>query len=460
MTSLVLDRAESPLRTAGFVAIAGIAIGVCYMLSPLSVLCLLAIVPLFRWAGRGLDENERRWLMAILITAVVTRVLIILGLFLVTDHTQVPFGSLFGDEYYFIRRSLWMGNAALGLPMNRADFVYAFDDYSRTSFLYVLAMLQMFLGQSPYGVHLFNILCYVGGSIVFYRLIRPSYGRLPALLGLVMLLFLPTQFAWSLSALKEPLYFLVTAVGIAAAVAVGRPGPWMKRLGAVAVLVASAYAAQGIREGGFVMAGAGAVGGLALSLMVRRPRFAIAFVLATLVVAPLYFSKGTVKDRMLKGVRQVVEVHWGHVNTPGYVFTIMDGSFYMRKAAIAEMTLGQTARYFIGSFVGYVVVPLPWKIQSRAALTYLPEQMVWYLMVLLVPFGMAAGFRRDSLLTLLLATCAATAVVLVAITSGNIGTLVRHRGLALPYLLWFSVLGACEVVAYLTAPKQDVHAHH
>ena len=174
MTSLVLDRAASPLRTAGFVAIAGVAIGVCYMLSPLSVLCLLAIVPLFRWAGRGLDETERRWLMAILITAVVTRVLIILGLFLVTDHTQVPFGSLFGDEYYFIRRSLWMGNAALGLPMNRADFVYAFDDYSRTSFLYVLAMLQMFLGQSPYGVHLFNILCYVGGSIVFYRLIRPS----------------------------------------------------------------------------------------------------------------------------------------------------------------------------------------------------------------------------------------------------------------------------------------------
>ena len=126
MTSIAIEQPASG-RTVGFIAAAGIAIGVCYVLSPLSVLCLLAVFPLLRWAGRGIDGEERRWLFAILGAALISRVLVILGLFLITNHQQVPFGSLFGDEEYFIRRSLWMRNVALGFPMHRADFIYAFD---------------------------------------------------------------------------------------------------------------------------------------------------------------------------------------------------------------------------------------------------------------------------------------------------------------------------------------------
>jgi 4-amino-4-deoxy-L-arabinose transferase-like glycosyltransferase len=437
-------------------------IGVCYVLSPLSVLCALAMIPLLRWAGRGLDERERRWLMAVLVTAVAARVIVILGLFLVTDHRLVPFGSLFGDEEYFIRRSLWMRNVAMGLPMHRADFIYAYDDYSRTSFLYVLAALQALVGPAPYGAHVFSILCYVGASIVLYRLVRPTYGRLPALLGLVMLLFLPTQFAWSLSALKEPLYFFVMSVGLAAAVTIGRPGPYLKRVLAIALLIGSAVVAQTIREGGLAMAGAAAAGGLALALFGRRPRFVVALAIVCLMATPFVVSRGTFKDRVVSAVHQVAGVHWGHVNTSGYIYTILDRSFYVRRAAVDEMTFKQGAQYVIGSLLTYVVVPLPWKIQSRAALAYLPEQIVWYLMVLLVPIGIASGLRRDVLLTALLVTYAATAALLVAITSGNVGTLVRHRGLAVPYVLWFSALAGCDVIAWLTRgnSRQDVYVDH
>jgi 4-amino-4-deoxy-L-arabinose transferase-like glycosyltransferase len=181
--------------------------------------------------------------------------------------------------------------------------------------------------------------------------------------------------------------------------------------------------------------------------------------IAALLIAPFVLMRGGVEDRVVTAVRQVAMVHWGHVNTPGYVYPILDGGFYLRKAAIVEMTFREGVQYVIGSFITYVTVPLPWKIQSRAALLYLPEQLVWYLMVLLVPLGLFSGARRDPLLTALLAVYAAAAVVLVALTSGNIGTLVRHRGLAVPYLLWFSVLGTCEVLARLTRNStQDLHA--
>ena len=74
--------------------------------------------------------------------------------------------------------------------------------------------------------------------------------------------------------------------------------------------------------------------------------------------------------------------------------------------------------------------------------------------------GLIAGARRDPQLTGLLAAYMVTAAVLVALASGNVGTLVRHRGLAVPYLLWFSALGACEAVAFVTASRQDPNANH
>jgi 4-amino-4-deoxy-L-arabinose transferase-like glycosyltransferase len=394
------------------------------------------------------------------VTAVVARVLVILGLFLLTDHQSVAFGHLFGDEEYFIRRSLWMRNLVLGLPMHRADVIYAYDRDIRTSFLYVLATLQLLFGPAPYGAHVFSILCYLGASIVLYRLVRPSFGRLPALLGLAILLFLPTQFAWSLSALKEPFYFLALSVGLMAAVTAGRPGPALRRIEALLVLAVSAVVAQSVREGGFVMAGAGAAAGLLFGAFERRRWLILPFAAMCLLGAVLAATHGLVKDRVVVAVRRVAGVHWSQVNTPGYAYTVLDPGFYARRNAVDEMTLRDGVRYVAGSFVAYVAVPLPWKMQSRTALIYLPEQIVWYLLLLFAPAGIIAGFRRDAQLTALLAAYAAAAALLVALTSGNVGTLVRHRGLAVPYLVWLSVLGACETVTFLTARGQDPHAHH
>ena len=67
-------------------------------------------------------------------------------------------------------------------------------------------------------------------------------------------------------------------------------------------------------------------------------------------------------------------------------------------------------------------------------------------MVVLLPFGVMAGLRRDVLVTSMLLAHAAAAIVIVALTSGNIGTLIRHRSLVLPYLVWLSVLGGSECV--------------
>jgi len=146
-----------PVGTWRIAAFAGVGIGIVYALSPLTVWFAVAMWLIVRWAVQGIEGDERRWILTMLIAAVALRLVAIGGLFLLTNHSQVPFGSFFGDEEYFIKRSIWLRNVALDIPVHGADLIYAFDEYSATSYLYVLAFLQALVGPAPYGAHLLGV---------------------------------------------------------------------------------------------------------------------------------------------------------------------------------------------------------------------------------------------------------------------------------------------------------------
>src|SRR5439155_18684829 len=108
------------------------------------------------------------------------------ALFAMTDHARTPFGFFapVPDEELFIRRSLWMRNIALGIPISGADFIYVYDEVGATSYLYLLALVHILFGPTLYGVHLLSAVLYVGGCVVLYRTVRPAFGAPASGLGL------------------------------------------------------------------------------------------------------------------------------------------------------------------------------------------------------------------------------------------------------------------------------------
>jgi hypothetical protein len=437
---------------------AGVVVGVAYALSPLTVWFTLAMIALLRWSGRGLPQAERRWIQWLLLAAIVARVAVIAALFLLTDHTRFPFGSFFGDEEYFIKRSLWLRNVALGIPIHRADLIYAFDDYSYTSYLYVLAVLQTIVGPAPYGLHLFGAAVYLAAGILLFRVVRPSLGPVTAFGGLALMLFLPSLFAWSISALKEPLYLAIGAGTLAATVKAVRHPRWPALIGLTLAVVAAMLVLQTIREGGFAIVAAGILGGVFLAALSLRPRLAWTLVFLAPFAFAVAWRVPEVQMAAWRGVRQVAKVHWGHVQTAGYTYKLLDDRLYRERSSIDAMNRGEVLRYLARASVTYVTVPLPWKIESRAALWYVPEQMVWILMIALAPLGVASGTRRDPLVTWLLVSFAIAAAVPVALISGNVGTLVRHRGLAVPFLVWLSAAGGAELAARLGRRSRGINS--
>jgi len=440
--------------TVGAVA-AGAALGIAYTLSPITVIALPLLAMMIWRTGRGMSGRELHWFAAVLTLAVTLRLAMIAVLFLLADPGK-PFATLFGDELFFKNRTLWMRNVALGVPISTADLIYAFENVGESSYLYLLDYLQALVGAAPYGIHVMNATCYVAGVLIAYRIVRPAYGAAAAMAGLVVLLFWPSLAIWSVSALKEPIYTLVAVLAFWCAVQMVRASQWRPRLAAAAGVVASALLLEGIRRGGGVVAIVGVVLGLLLGRIGHRPKLILAAFLASLLTGAAALTVPAVQERAVALARQSAIYHAGHVGTPGYSYQLIDPRYYLDSRLIFAMPPREAALFVGRAIVHYFIEPLPWKAESRQLRVYLPEQMLWLLMLAFVPIGVVAGMRSDPRLTSLLIAHACGAVLVVALNSGNFGTLIRHRGLALPYLAWLAGVGAVELLRVVSSARQSV----
>jgi len=451
------------LRAGGLAAAAGVLLGMVYTASPMTVVSAIVLLATAVWACRGIHAHERRWFVGLLALAVAIRALVIAALFLSADSSQ-PFATLFGDELFFKNRTLWMRNVALGVPISRADFIYAYEGVGESTYLYLLAYLQAVFGAMPYGVHVMNATAYIVGVLAGYKLVRRSFGSVAALIGLALLLYWPSLLMWSVSALKEPAYSLVAIGELWCTYQIVRaPRPWQRAL-AIAGVVAGALALEGLRRGGLLMASIAVVLGLVGWYLSTRPRARLAALVAAPIVAVALLSVSAVQDRVLTGVRWSVSYHAGHVGSAGYSYKLVEPRYYHNSRNILSMPAREATIYVGKAVAAYFMQPLPWNAESRTLRAYLPEQMAWLVLLAFVPIGIMAGHQRDAALTWLLAAQAFAAVIVVAMTSGNIGTLIRHRGLALPYFAWLAALGICAALGATSSGTLSgdgaQHGHH
>lgn len=434
---------------------AGAALGLLYTLSPLTVLSLAALTALALALSGSMAPRERRWFLGVVASAMALRLAAIALLFLLADPSQ-PFASFFGDEEMFKSRTVWLRNVSAGVAVSPADMIYAFDEVGRSRFLYLLAYIQVLVGDAPYGANVLNACWYAAAVILLHWLLRRAFGAVVALGSTLVLVFLPSLFSWSISVLKEPLYLLVAVLELILAVQIVRaPGVALRGAAAVAV-IACGFLLEGIRQGGWLLATVGTTAGIAGALVMARPRVALASVAALPLVVLMAWSQPAVRDRTLKTVQEAAFQHWGHVVTPGYSYRLLDDRIYWlgNRLTVYQMTPGEAGRYVVRAFASFVTVPRPSQIESWGALAYLPEQAVWYAILFLVPIGAVAGFRRDPIVTALLLSHGLAAAGMVALTGGNIGTLIRHRGLSLPYFSALAAVGGYHAIGWL------MHRHH
>ena len=438
----------------------GLLLAAFYAASPLTMWVLVA-APVVGWLGaRHLPAHERRLLLALLGAAFAARLALIGAQFLVgiPHHNDLAVGALAGDESYYLSRALRSRDLMLGFTDSKYDYFVANDDYGRTSYLGLLTVIQIVFGPTPYGMKALNALLFMAGALLLFRMVRPAFGFLPAFLGVSVLLFLPSLFVSSVSLLKESLYFLVTsalAIGSVSAIRSLGARRWRRVAGAVAIAAASLWLMNDLRRGALVIGVAGIGLGTAIHFTARSWWRVAAAAGLVLVAGAFFLSQPRWQARALDSVTAAAKMHAGHVFTVGHAYKLMDEGFYKNPGAPSSwdisLTGPQAGRFLVRAAVSFVVTPWPWEMRSLSELAFVPEHVVWYLIVLLTPVGILYGWHRDPLVTSLLIGFAVTAAAVLAVSTGNVGTLLRLRGLVTPYLIWLAALGLCAIGESLVA---------
>jgi hypothetical protein len=426
--------------------LAGAAVAVIYTLSPLTVVAAALSPLLIRAAGSGLPAREARWVWTLLTAAIVLRALTILVMLMTADHDSQAAALLTGDEAYSLARTLRARNFLLGIPQLKYDYSIAFEDYGRTSYLSLLTLLQLLFGPSPYGLRLVNMLLFLTAAVLLFRFARATFAPVPALMALAALLFLPTLFFWSVSLLKESLYLTLSAAVLIAAYAVLRAPRVRWRAAAAVAALAALWALSDMRAGAVYLIGGGAaLGVFAYAATANLRRLGIAIV-ATATVLAVISSRPTLRQGVLNAINQAAQIQVGHVFTVGHSYKTLDEGFYVAWTPDTRLTTGEAARFVVRSVRSFLVEPWPWQMATNNELLFLPEHLLWYAAVLLAVVGIVNGARQDRLATCLLACSIIPTMFVVSMTNGNVGTLIRFRGLVWPYVLVLAAVGVYTLV--------------
>jgi hypothetical protein len=447
-------------------ATAGIALGLLYAASPLFLVTLAGAAGLLWIAGRDLPADERRRIVWILGVAFAVRFLLIAALLVINIPylSDLGIGGLRGDEAYYLGRAIRARDIMLGITQGRYDYFVISDEYGRTSYLQLLTFIQMLFGPTPYSMRAFNSLLFVTAAYMLFRLCRPGFGSAASALALIALLFLPSLLVSSTSTSKEPSYFFVTAVLLTSAVAVIRRPGAVSKAGAVVALAVCLWILDDLRRGALVLGVSGLTLAAALRVLLVNPRRAIAAAVVTAAAFAALWTAPPIREHFLDAVASVAKLQAGHVFTSGHAYKLLDDGFYMHPGTPAAWSLKltelQAGRFLARAAVSFVVTPLPWEMVSVSELVFFPEHMLWLLMVVFVPVGAVAGWRRDPTITACLLGFALPTAAVLAVTTGNVGTLLRLRGLVTPNLLWFAVLGVLRIYEWMLVRSRSVAMSH
>lgn len=438
-------------------AVAGVSLAVIYAASPLFVAALVMAAILFVTAGRDLQPAERRRLLIILGVALAARFAYIAAVLIsgIPVLNDLSVGALHGDDAYYVSRALRARDIALGLTHARYDYFVVSDEYGRTSYLALLTWLQTLFGPAPYGMRAINAVLFVTAGYLLFRLARPAFGATAAALGLTAVLFLPSLFVSSTSLLKESVYFLATTVLLTMFVVVLRHRRLTIRLAAAAAAAGSLWVLDDLRRGALVLAAAGIVTTVVLVIMFKTGRRAVAGVALAAIAAAIIWLHPGLHQRAIEAVAAAAKTHAGHVFTTGHAYKLLDEGFYVHPSTAAgwqlDLTDDQAARFVVRAVRTFLFIPWPWEMITASEIAFLPEHLVWLLVVILTPIGVVAGWRRDRLITALLIGFVLPTAAALAVTNGNVGTLLRLRGLVSPFLIWLAILGGLAAAESLLA---------
>ncbi len=437
----------------------GIAVGYLSLVNPggLLVLVLVALCTVILW--RFTSAENRKFIMTLFFIGVASRIIIFLILFLFSTFAGKS-GWLFGDSWGLYNFAWAWAQQMDGI----SDIIYfeAMDghlypflnyqitgiwQYGYNSLTYLLGTVFHFFGPLKFSPRLINCLIGVGAGIFIYYIVKDIYGKRTAKLSAILTVFTPSLFLWSLGFLKDiPFVFIGCAI-LWSFVRFQKT----KRALYLIILIFAILAQYTMRPN---LSPALIIGTFILSYFliseIRWRKKIIVFICLLILIVPLS-RMIDFKTIVSNQATHVLTYSRGVINTGGSIYKIFDDKYYRGGSMSLSNNISYidfTKGFFKGWFY-FLLVPFPWKIHTNLLLMSYPQVILWYLFIPFVFIGMITAFRYKWRETFIFFVYIILYGSIIALHSGNIGTVFRHRDMLNPIFLIFGSLGLMKIFGQL-----------
>lgn len=430
-----------------YLAIFGLIGGIFFYFSPLSVFIFLSAFFSLRFVTRRMERLEKHFIIKFFVIGFALRVVFAAASTFIAWYWNLGYRNdsmgyfmpdLMPDSGAYSLRGLLTAEYLRGALDNakaidpRWLFMVEKPDYG----FIIYTIFYYFFGFAQIAVRFFNCLLGVFSALVVYLIAKEAFDKHIAKNAYMLALFFPTLFLWSTTNLKEtPTFFLIALLILVSIKFRQKPRISYMLYGLLLIFLVSQ-----IRNNLLLPV----LVSFFVPMAFMKPRLIWRIVVFSLLFAVIMKLSGhdcvsAAKNLFFRQVNSMVEFQRGFVSEGGLTYKIYPEGIY--NAPGGAITFLDFIHAFIKGWAYFLFVPFPWDIQSFLELISMPVVLLWYSLFLLSIQGVVFAFRRTYSKASIILFYVILITTPLALISGNIGTVFRHRDLVLPLYLIFAAAG-------------------
>ncbi|MFA5164087.1 MAG: hypothetical protein WC481_00780 [Candidatus Omnitrophota bacterium] len=420
--------------------------GASYLISPGLAVCILLSSVFFYAIRRNTGEEDRRFVLFVLSVAILIRAATLITL----QYKCISMNQLdiFGDAQDNIIQGINISESIRHIRDIPVTFQSILSSrYNTHSMTIFNGMYFLLLGNDIVSLKYINVLAICATAWLAYDIAKKIYSSTAGRIALMIVLFWPTSFLWSVTDLKEShLLFAITCSFWLLYKAESEKGVLRKMaLTGMSVLFASYF--------------------VLLKVKLMMPIFVLSVALIALHRILYYgFSKNAALSRKMlylsvipltvifisfggwiqQAIREmyalIIHYHIGFLNSGGWNIDLIGDQ------AQNHFTIQFIISYISKAWLFFLFEPLPWHFYSFSLMVTYPMMIAWYIIVAYSVIGIGRIYytgKTKKIFAMIVFTV--IYVTVVGMSVANIGTLIRFRDVIVPIVAVFAGIGLSGV---------------
>lgn len=310
--------------------------------------------------------------------------------------------------------------------------------YGWHGYLYVIGCFYYLFDYSPISVKFIN--CLLGAlTATFIYLLTVNFTLSGAKIAHCLATFFPTMILWSTTHLKDTSISFLAVILVFAMLKFLMTRKLKYSLSLISVIFVQSFL---IKKDLWFLSIAFVILSYLIFVFIGSKRRLLWLLNGMGLLFLILVSYGPkVNSFVSQTIYKLLVIHHGHVGTRGISYKILDPVYYATPDLLYNIPFFIFLKFLFRGVYHFILEPLPFRFFNLSFLYVMPQMVFWYFLLPFMFIGIIISLGRNKVGALIIMGYLVLSTVSIALSSGNIGTLVRHRDYVSQFYLIFAAIG-------------------